>query len=101
MAVIPDGNRRWAREQGLEAGQGHARGMAAMAPMIDAAFDAGVEVFSFWWGSPASRARRSPSEVAKSRGLLADFLEQQAPTLLKRWDARLRVHGRIAELCPE
>lgn len=101
LAVIPDGNRRWARAQGLEPWQGHARGMAAMAPMIDAAFEAGVEVFSFWWGSPSNLTRRPADEVAQIQGLLADFLEHQAPTLLRRWGALLRVHGRIAELCPE
>jgi undecaprenyl diphosphate synthase len=101
LAIIPDGNRRWARAHGLPAERGHARGLETMASMIDTAFEQGVEVFSFWWGSPANLTRRAPAEVAQIRGLLAEFLEHQVPALLGRWGATLRVHGRIAELCPE
>ena len=51
LAVVPDGNRRWARIRGLAAIDGHRAGIANVGRAADQAYAAGVEVFSFWWGS--------------------------------------------------
>ena len=64
LALIPDGNRRWARARGLTTAQGHQAGIQAVGRVAEAAFAAGVEVVSFWWGSPANLIRRDPEEVA-------------------------------------
>lgn len=99
LAVIPDGNRRWARARGLAVGEGHARGIANVGTILEAAWEAGVETFSFWWGSPANLTRRDPAEVAVITGVLDEWL-RGAPALLSRWNARFDVYGRWRELCP-
>jgi undecaprenyl diphosphate synthase len=40
LAIIPDGNRRWARARGLTAQEGHRAGIAAIDAAVRAAFDA-------------------------------------------------------------
>lgn len=101
LAIVPDGNRRWARSQGRTATDGHRAGIRNLEPVASAAWAAGVEVFSFWWGSPANLLRRDPVEVQGIVGVLNDWLLTEAPALLSRFDARFDVYGRWRELCPE
>ena len=100
IAVIPDGNRRWARARGLEPVEGHRAGLVAMTRIASAAWDAGVEVFTFRWGSPANLTLRSTDEVAHIVGGLAEWLSGPASSLLERYDAHIDVIGRWPEICP-
>lgn len=100
IAVIPDGNRRWARSRGLEPVAGHAAGINAMTAVIEAAWAAGVETFTFWWGSPANLTTRAPEEVAGIIAALSGWLTRSAPALLAAHDAQLSVLGRWPALCP-
>lgn len=63
VAIIPDGNRRWARARGRSVTEGHRAGIEHAARIVEAGFDAGVEVMTLWWGSPANLQRRDPAEV--------------------------------------
>lgn len=101
LAVIPDGNRRWARARDLTPQQGHAHGIANVGPIATRAWESGVEVFSFWWGSPANLTKRSPAEVEAIVGVLNDWLTDVAPGLLQQHDARFSVHGLWEQHCPE
>jgi undecaprenyl diphosphate synthase len=101
VAVIPDGNRRWARARGLGPAEGHAAGIAAIGPAAAAAWDAGVEVFSFWWGSPANLTRRAPDEARAIVDTLDRWLRAEAPALLAAAGATFQAIGRWRELCPQ
>lgn len=101
LAIIPDGNRRWARQQGLAVSAGHRSGIANVERITETAWDAGVEVFSFWWGSPANLERRDPEEVQAIVGVLRHWLLDRAPGLLQRHGARFSIYGRWRELCPD
>jgi len=101
LSLIPDGNRRWARARGQGPRQGHEAGLATLGRILPAAFEAGVEVCSFWWGSPANLLRRERPEVAAITGGLDRWLQQVAPRVLADHDACFEVHGRWQELCPE
>ncbi len=101
VAVIPDGNRRWARARGLAPGDGHLAGIANVGAIASAAWDAGVETFTFWWGSPANLTKRSPDEVAAIVRALRDWLTGEGASLLTFRGAAFEVHGRWEELCPE
>ena len=101
LAIIPDGNRRWARARGLAPEQGHAHGIALFSPLIERAFQQSVETFTFWWGSPANLQLRSSSEVAAIVASLSGWLEQDCPALLRSFDCRIEMLGRWPELCPE
>lgn len=100
LALIPDGNRRWARAHGLEGPEGHRRGIARVGEIAEAAWEAGVEVVTFWWGSPANLTKRRPDEVDVIVGSLGDFLSGPASRLLARHDAAFEIQGRWAQLCP-
>ena len=101
LAIVPDGNRRWARARGEGSADGHAAGIANIGTAAQAAFEAGVEVFTFWWGSPANLTKRSPAEVAAITGVLDAWLRGPGATLIDRWGARFDAIGRWPELCPE
>jgi undecaprenyl diphosphate synthase len=100
LAVIPDGNRRWARARGLIASDGHRAGIANVGPIAEAAWAAGIETFTFWWGSPANLTKRDSAEVAVIVDALASWLAHEAPPILARAGATFEIHGRWEELCP-
>ena len=48
VAIIMDGNRRWARERGIPEAQGHAAGVEAIRPIVERSVELGVEVLSIY-----------------------------------------------------
>ena len=48
VAIIADGNRRWARERGLPVLAGHIQGIEAIRPIVRRARDRGVETLSVY-----------------------------------------------------
>jgi undecaprenyl diphosphate synthase len=100
IALIPDGNRRWARSRGLSVAEGHRAGMTALGPAAAAAWDGGVEVVTFWWGSPANLLKRDADEVANIIGVLAEWLPKDGVALLQKYSAELEFGGRWRELAP-
>lgn len=48
VAIIPDGNRRWAKERGLPAFEGHRRGAENFEHLINKSRDLGVKCFTGW-----------------------------------------------------
>ncbi len=101
LAIVPDGNRRWARARGQGPGEGHAAGIANVGAVAQAAFEAGVQVFTFWWGSPANLTRRAPSEIAAIADVLNRWLLGPGAALVARWGCRFDAIGRWPELCPQ
>ncbi len=67
VAIIADGNRRWARDRGLPLLAGHVQGIEAIRPIVRRARDAGVETFSVYtfstenWNSSRRRGLRVSS----------------------------------------
>jgi len=61
LAIIPDGNRRWAREKGLPAIEGHRRGAQAGNKIIRAARDFGIHTMTLW-GFSTENWKRSEEE---------------------------------------
>lgn len=59
VALIPDGNRRWAKEHGKTTLQGHSEGLKRIQEMSSAAQDMGISTFTVWgfstenWGREA------------------------------------------------
>lgn len=101
LALIPDGNRRWARARGLGPTDGHRAGIRVVGTIAEAAWAAGVEVVTFWWASPSNLQRREPAEVAGILATLSDWLCDEGGALLARAGAAFEVHGRWEALCPE
>ena len=63
VAIIMDGNRRWAKGRGLPSVEGHRRGIIALREVTRAASDAGVEIVTVY-GFSTENWRRDASEIA-------------------------------------
>ena len=93
VAIIMDGNRRWASTRGLPLVAGYERGIKAFRNAIPAAVKHRIPVTTFW-GFSTENWRRSPAEL----GILFQlFRHAVAESLgwLNRQNARLRISGRL------
>lgn len=62
VAIIPDGNRRWARKRGLLGWQGHLEGAKRAEEISRAAVDLGIKYFTLWGGSYDNLTKRPKTE---------------------------------------
>ena len=99
VAIIMDGNGRWAAARGLPRAEGHRRGVEALRRVVRAASDLGIRyltIFSFSsenWSRPAS-------EIGDLFGLLRRFIRNDLATL-HRDGVRVRVIGEREGLEPD
>ena len=99
VAVIMDGNRRWARQRGLTEAEGHAAGVDAIRPVLERAVERGVEVLSLYAFSRENWSRSS-EEVRTLFALLESTIRDQTPELVRQ-GVRVRLLGRLDELPPD
>ena len=95
VAIVPDGNRRWAELHGAPALEGHRRGAEAMHNVVDYLI-ARVQYLTVW-GFSADNWKRSDSEVNNLFHLLATWIEKDTLWLNSR-GVRLRHIGHLEEL---
>lgn len=98
VAIIMDGNGRWARQRGLPRLEGHRRGVEAVRNIIEGARDMGISYLTLYAFS-AENWKRPQDEVGGLMGLLEYFLRKETATLVKN-RVRLRTIGRIQDLPP-
>ena len=79
VVVIPDGNRRWAKERGLKPWKGHEAGAENTEKLLQKALELGIKCFSVW-GSSLENLKKRP--VEESRELLRIY-EEYFTKLLK------------------
>ncbi|MDE2482495.1 MAG: isoprenyl transferase [bacterium] len=91
VAIIMDGNRRWARERGLPAVEGHRRGIIALREVTRAASELGVEVVTVY-GFSTENWRRDAKEIAFLFDLCVFFAKTELGEL-NRNNVRVRVIG--------
>lgn len=91
IAIIMDGNRRWARRRGLPAVEGHRRGILALREVTRAASDLGVEVLTVY-GFSTENWRREPSEISFLFDLCVFFARTEIAELKKN-NVRVRIIG--------
>lgn len=94
VAIIMDGNGRWAEKRGLPRVAGHRAGAEAVRKAIEVAANAGVDVLTLYAFS-SENWRRSDEEVADLTGLMRFYLERELNTLEKE-GVRLRLIGEPA-----
>ncbi|MEO5335571.1 MAG: isoprenyl transferase [Magnetospirillum sp. WYHS-4] len=80
VAIIMDGNGRWARARGLPRVAGHRRGAEAVRTTIRAAVDSGVKYLTLY-GFSSENWKRPASEVADLMGLLRLYLRNEIASL--------------------
>ena len=96
VAIIMDGNGRWAKARGLPRVAGHRRGVDAVRASIEAAVDHGVRYLTLF-GFSSENWRRPADEVSDLMGLLRHYLRAELAELHAN-GVRLRVVGERARL---
>lgn len=96
IAIIMDGNGRWAAQNKLPRIEGHRRGAEAVKRTLIAAQENGIKNLTLYAFS-VENWNRPKDEVQALMDLLERFLSDQMPELIKR-KIRLRVIGRYREL---
>ncbi|MBC5805121.1 MAG: di-trans,poly-cis-decaprenylcistransferase [Candidatus Eremiobacter antarcticus] len=96
IAVIMDGNRRWARERNLPIIEGYRRGMTALRETTRACRDFGVPILTVY-GFSEENWKRETSEISLLFELCCAFARTELDAL-RRENVRVRVIGRIEAL---
>jgi undecaprenyl diphosphate synthase len=98
IAIIMDGNGRWARERNLPRPLGHRAGMKAVREVVEGAIEAGVEVLTLFAFSDENWQRPLP-EISALMSLLEEYIAREVAELR---DQGVRVHvlGERARLSP-
>src|SRR5437016_1144534 len=82
VAIIMDGNGRWAKQRKLPRIEGHRRGVEAVREIVDAARELGVRCLTLYAFS-AENWQRPADEVGALMGLLEFFLKREVKDLVK------------------
>jgi undecaprenyl diphosphate synthase len=98
LAIVMDGNRRWARKRRLPAIAGHRAGVETIRKTLRAARERGVEYLTLYSFSTENWSREE-DEVRGLMALLEETIRRETDSLV-RDDVRLEVIGRLHELSP-
>ena len=96
VAVIMDGNGRWARSRGLERFLGHRQGTKATVATVEAGVDLGLEHLTLYVFS-SENWQRPKIEVEYLMGLLVEMVAQELPHLMEK-NVKLHVIGALSKL---
>ncbi|MCZ6746498.1 MAG: isoprenyl transferase [Acidobacteria bacterium] len=99
VAIIMDGNGRWARQRRLPRVEGHRAGINAVRETVEAAAQLGIEVLTLYAFS-RENWKRPKDEIETLMDLLKEFVAAELGTLLKH-SIRFNVIGRMHELDPD
>lgn len=99
VAIIMDGNGRWAAQRGLPRAEGHRRGVEALRRTVKAAADLGIRYLTIYSFS-SENWRRPAAEVADLMGLLKLFVRRDLAEL-HRTNVRVRIIGCRDALAPD
>lgn len=102
VVIIPDGNRRWAKAQGMPGPKGHIAGAKAAQKILQAAHERKIHSVTIWGGSYDNLTKRSKLEL---KGLfkiyhkmLKDLFEDDR---ISRDNIRVRILGEWRAILPE
>src|ERR1700761_8337272 len=99
VAIIMDGNGRWAKRRGLPRAFGHREGVAALRRTVEAAPDFGIERLTVY-GFSTENWRRPPPEVSELMSLMKAYFHSDLGRL-ERAGVKIRILGRREGLEPE
>jgi len=102
IALIPDGNRRWARKRGLAPWQGHIEGAKTLEKILEKAWEMKIPYFTFWGSSLDNITKRPRGEVK----VLLSLYQKYFKRLLKekrifKEKVRVNIFGRWKEFFPK
>jgi undecaprenyl diphosphate synthase len=99
IAIIMDGNGRWAARRHLPRVEGHRAGINAVRDVVETSARLGVEVLTLYAFS-TENWKRPEAEVSMLMALLKRYLRIELGTLLQN-NIRFRVIGRVQDLAPD
>lgn len=92
MAIIMDGNGRWAEARGLPVAAGHREGTRALRRTVEAAIELGVRALAVYAFSTENWSR-SPDEVSELMEIFSESIDRELPDLAEQ-GVRTRFFGR-------
>src|SRR5579862_7534506 len=92
VAIIMDGNGRWATNHGVSVAEGHRAGSRALRPIVETAIDLGLESLAVYAFSTENWTR-SEEEVSALMDIFAETIERELPDLVAQ-GVRVRFIGR-------
>ncbi|MCX8185096.1 MAG: polyprenyl diphosphate synthase [Sulfolobales archaeon] len=96
VAIIPDGNRRWARELGLDPNVGHEYGYRKIEEVLRVLWRLGVKVVTVYAMSSENCVKRDPVERSHLFGLIERAIrELESSEEIKEKKVRVKVFGRL------
>ena len=99
VAIIMDGNGRWAAARGLPRSEGHRRGVEALRKTVRSAGELGISILTIFSFSSENWSR-PPSEIRDLMGLLRRFIRNDLAELHQS-GVKVRVIGERGDLEPE
>jgi len=96
IAIIMDGNGRWAQKRNMPRAQGHKAGVTAAKHIVEECRKIGIEYLTLYTFSQENW-NRPKDEIAQLFGLLVEFLTQEVPNMVKQ-SIRLNILGDIDKL---
>ena len=99
IAIIMDGNGRWAKERGEHRIVGHQNGVEAVRQTVEAAAELGISYLTLYAFS-TENWNRPKDEVLSLMSLLVDAIDHETPTLMKN-NVRLKAIGDLSTLPEE
>ena len=96
IAIIMDGNGRWAKERGLPRRSGHQAGAESVRECVEACSEMGVDFLTLYAFS-SENWNRPKTEIKALMKLLESFLREKTPEICAR-NVRLQAIGRINDL---
>ena len=101
IAIIPDGNRRWAKERGLNPWEGHEHGAAQMEQLARWAFDNGIYCLSFWGSSLENLVKRPLREKQELLKIYEEYFKKlMVDEDIHRNHVRINVIGKWEQQFP-
>lgn len=102
IALICDGNRRWARQRGLAPWRGHRAGAKATDNFVKWSLELEIPQISVWVGSTENISTRPKREVEELYKLYYEFLSQwekdKTKSMLEKYKIKVRFIGDIEKL---
>ena len=99
VAIIMDGNGRWAKKRMLPRAMGHKRGVETVRNIVRAAGELGLETLSLYAFS-SENWKRPEDEISDLMGLMRDFIKSDLDEFASN-DVRLKIIGNYKALEPD
>jgi len=102
IAIIPDGNRRWAERKGVPLYEGHRIGVQTTEKIFEKALELKIPYLTFWAASYDNLLKRSKEEVK----FLINLINEEFKGLLEdarvhKNEVKVRILGRFREVLPK